>query len=168
MGGIVGAILGLPIAIFGFLAMRDPMRLSIFAPGEEGYYQRMVLDKPSRNSLRALGMLICLFGAGIATAGLGAAFKVRSLEAVSTSLWSLLGLLFLAFWCFGVVLAIWQAFRKKSFGWSDWFQLRGRALELGPIDVFPSVTPQMRKEALVFTIGFLVLVCLAAGFALVS
>jgi len=167
MGGIVGAILGLPIAIFGFLAMRDPMRLSIFAPGEEGYYQRMVLDKSSRNSLRALGMLVCLFGAGIATAGLGAAFKAHALQAVSSGLWSLLGVLFLGFWCLGVALAIWQALRNKSFGWSDWFQLRRRAIELGPIDVFPSVTSQMRKEALVSTIGFLVLVCLAAGFALI-
>ena len=167
MGGIVGAIIGLLIAIFGFLAMRNPMRLSIFAPGEEGYYQRMVLDKSSRNSLRALGMLICLFGAGTATAGLGAAFKARSMQAVSSGLWSLLVLLLLAFWCLGVALAIWQTLRKKSFGWSDWFQLRRRPIELGPIEVFPSVTPQMRKEALVFTIGFLVLVCLAAGYALI-
>ncbi len=91
MGGIVGALVGLAIAIFGFLVMRNPMRLSILAPGELGYYQRMVLDKSSRNSLRAFGMLMCLFGAGVATAGLGAAFKAHALQAMSDGLWSLIG-----------------------------------------------------------------------------
>ena len=143
------------------------MRLSIFAPGEQGYYQRMVLDKSSRNSLRAFGILICLFGAGISTAGLGAAFKTPQLQAMSDSLWSLLGVLFLALWCIGIAIGIWQALRKKSFGWSDWFQSRKRAIDLGPIDVFPPVTPQMRREALVFTIGFLILICMAAGSVLI-
>jgi hypothetical protein len=167
MGGIVGVFIGLPIAIFGFLVMRDPMRLSIFAPGEEGYYQRMVLDTSTRNSLRAFGVLICLFGAGIGTAGLAATFKAPVLRTMSSGLWALMGLLFLALWCYGVGAAIWQTLRGKSLGWSDWFQTRRRAIELGPIDVFPPITTQMRKEALVFTIGFLVLVCLAAGFALI-
>jgi hypothetical protein len=166
MGGIVGALLGLPVAVFGFLVMRNPMLLSIFAPGEEGYYQGMVLDTSPRNSLRAFGMLICLFGAGIATAGLGATFKARALQAMSNSLWALMGLVFLALWCFGLGLAIWRALRKEPFGWSDWFRMRRRAIELGPVEVFPSITPKMRKESLVFTLGFLVLVCIAAGFAL--
>ncbi len=167
MGGIVGMIIGLPIAVFGFLVMRNPMRLSIFAPGEEGYYQRMVLDTSQRNSLRAFGMLICLFGTGIATAAMGAAFKARVLQAMSSRLWALMGLLFATFWCFGVGVAIWQALRGKSLGWSDWFQSRRTAIQLGPIDMFPPITPQMRKEALAFTIAFLILVCLAAGFALI-
>src|ERR1700726_415039 len=162
MGGIVGVLVGLPISIFGFLVMRDPMRLSIFAPGEGGYYQRMVLDTSQRNSLRAFGMLICLFGAGIATAGLGTAFRARVLQAMSSRLWVLMGLLFAALWCFGVGVSVWQAFRGKSLGLSDWFQSRRRAIELGPIDVFPPITPQMRKEALAFTIGLLILVCIAA------
>jgi hypothetical protein len=167
MGGIVGALVGLAIAIFGFLVMRNPMRLSILAPGELGYYQRMVLDKSSRNSLRAFGMLMCLLGAGVATAGLGAAFKAHALQAMSDGLWSLLGVLFLALWCIGIAVAVWQALRKKSFGWSEWFQSRRRAIELGPIEVFPPITPQMRKEALAFTIGFLILVCVAAGSAFI-
>jgi len=167
MGGIVGAIIGLGIAIFGFLVMRDPLRLSIFAPGEEGYYQRMVFDALPRNSLRALGMLVCLFGASIVTAALGAAFKVRALQAMSKGLWALMVLSFLALWCFGIGSAIWQALRGKSSGWSDWFQSRRRAIELGPVDVFPSVTPQMRREALMFTVGFFVLVFVAAEAALI-
>jgi hypothetical protein len=167
MGAIIGTLIGLPIAIFGFLVMRNPMRLSIFAPGEQGYYQRMVLDKSSRNSLRVFGMLICLFGAGIATAALGAAFNAPTLRTMSNGLWSLLGVMFLTFWCVGIALGIWQAVRKKSFGWSDWFQSRRRAIELGPIDMFPPITPQMRKEALAFTIGFLILICVAAWFAII-
>jgi hypothetical protein len=167
MGGIVGVLIGLPIAIFGFLVMRNPMRLSIFAPGEQGYYQRMVLDKSSRNSLRVFGMLICLFGAGIAAAGLGAALNAPALRTISNGLWSLMGVMFLTFWCVGIAVGIWQAVRKKSLGWSDWFQLRRKGIELGEINVFPPITPQMQREATVFTIGFLVLLCIAASFAFI-
>ena len=167
MGGIIGTVVGVAVAIFGFLAMRNPIRLSIFAPGEEGYYQRMVLSASSRNSLRAFGMLICLFGSGIAASALAARFKTRALKDVSTALWSLMTLAFLALWCFGVGFAIWQALRGKSVGWSEWFQTRKKGIELGPIDVFPPITPRMRREALVFTVGFLVLVLVAAGAALI-
>jgi len=83
MGGIVGIVIGVPIAVFGFLVMRNPMRLSILAPGEEGYYQRMVLNTSSRNSLRAFGMLICLFGSGISASASGATFKTRALHDIS-------------------------------------------------------------------------------------
>jgi hypothetical protein len=163
---LVAMLAGLVIAIFGFLVMRNPMRLSIFAPTEEGYYQRMVLDASPRNTFRVLGMLICMFGAGIATAVLGGAFKVRALQAMSKGLWASMGLLFLAYWCFGIALTIWQALRGKSVGWSDWRQSRRRAIELGAIDVFPSVTPQMQREALMFTVGLFVLFFVAAGAAL--
>jgi hypothetical protein len=112
-------------------------------------------------------MLICLFGSGIATAGLGSTFKLDALQSVSNALLALMGLLFVAVWCFGVGFAIRQALRKKSLGWSDWFRLRRRGIELGPIDLFPAITPQMRKEALVFTVGFLILVCGAGGLALI-
>jgi hypothetical protein len=168
MGGIAAAALvGLPVAILGFLVMRNPMRLSILAPGEEGYYQRAFFDASSRNWARALGMLISLFGSSIAAAALAATFKTRVLQDISKGLWALMGLTFLALWCFGVGVAIWRAFRGKSLGWSEWFQMRKRGMELGPIDVSPSITPQMRKETLVFTVVFSVLVSVAAGFALV-
>ncbi len=167
MGGIVGTFIAVPVAIFGFLVMRNPIRLSILAPREEGYYQRMVLDASSRNSLRAFGMLVCLFGSSIAASALAATFKTRILQHISKELWALMGLSFLAMWCIGVGAAIWQAFRGKSLGWSEWFQMRKKAIELGPIDVFPPITPRMRREALMFTVGFLILVFVAAGAALI-
>lgn len=49
MGTIVGSLIGLALAVFGFAAMRDPMRLNLnpFSPSAKGYYQRMVLDGES-------------------------------------------------------------------------------------------------------------------------
>jgi hypothetical protein len=32
------------------------VKFVLFAPGEEGYYQRLVLDRPSRVGLRGFGM----------------------------------------------------------------------------------------------------------------
>ena len=83
MGGIVGTFIAVPVAIFGFLVMRNPIRLSILAPREEGYYQRMVLDASSRNFLGAFGMLVCLFGSSIAASALAATFKTRILQHIS-------------------------------------------------------------------------------------
>ena len=44
MGTIVGSVIGLAVAVFGFAAMRNPMRFNLgpFFPGAKGYYQRMV------------------------------------------------------------------------------------------------------------------------------
>ncbi len=166
MGGIVGILIGIPIAVFGFLVMRNPLRLSMLAPGEEGYYQRFLLNTTSRNSLRAFGMLICLFGSGIAASGLGAIFETRPLQDVSEGLWALMGITFVTLWCCSVGFAILNAMKGKPLGWSEWFQMRKKGIELGPIDVFPSITPQMRKETLGFTVGLFVLFSLAVGFAL--
>jgi hypothetical protein len=46
---------GLAVAAGGFLAMRNPMLFAMLAPGEEGHYQRMVLDPFRRFGLRMLG-----------------------------------------------------------------------------------------------------------------
>jgi hypothetical protein len=127
----------------------------------------MVLDASSHNSLRASGRLVCLFGTGIAASALAATFKTRALHDISTGLWALMSFAFLAMWCFGIGFVIWQALRGKSVGWSEWFQTRKKGIVLGPIVVFPSITPQMRKEALMFTVGRLVLVFVAAGAALI-
>lgn len=57
MGGFIGVLVGLPLAVFGFIVMRNPMRLALLSPlspGAEGYYQRMVLDTSMRNQLRVL------------------------------------------------------------------------------------------------------------------
>lgn len=167
MGGMVAALIGLSVAVFGFLVIWNPMRLSILAPGEEGYYQRALFDPSSRNIARAFGALICLFGGGITTEGLGSTFRKGYLQAASHGLWTLMGLMFLALWCLGIGLAIRNAIRGKPSGWSDWFRMRRAGIELGPLNVLPSTTPQMRRERLLFTIGFAILVFVAVSVALV-
>jgi hypothetical protein len=32
MGGLVGILVGLPLAVFGFMVMRNPMRLALLSP----------------------------------------------------------------------------------------------------------------------------------------
>ena len=94
MGAILGVLIGSLLAAFGFVAMRNPMRLNLFSfyAGAEGYYQRMVLDTSTRNQLRVLGALICLFGSSIFSASAGAELKVHFLSAISEGLWVLYGL----------------------------------------------------------------------------
>jgi hypothetical protein len=163
MGGIVGVLIGLPVATFGFLVMRNPMKLTLLSPWQEGYYQRMVLDTTMRIQLRVLGVLVCLFGASIATASLGSALKASSLSAASEGLWVLMGLTFCAAWGVGLILAIRQFFRGELF---DWWRMLKVSAELGPLDVFPPVTPRMQKEAKFFTLALLSLAVVAAAVAL--
>ena len=159
MGGIIGVLIGLPLAVFGFLVMRNPMRLSLLSPWSEGYYQRMFLDTGMRNQLRVLGVLMCLFGAGIFTDSLGAMVKAKSLNAISEGLWVLMGLIFYAAFGFGLILTIVQLFKGQLF---DWFRVWKVSAQLGPIDVFPPITPKMQREANVFTAILLTLASLAA------
>lgn len=161
MGEISGPVLGLAVAAFGFVAMRNPMRFNLnpFSPSSVGYYQRMVLDTSTRNQLRGLGALICLFGSGIFTGTLGAATKSHWLDAASNGLWMLLGCSFLVAWSLGVILFVWQSFRGQTF---EWFKAWKTAAQLGPIDVFPPITPQMRREARIFTTVLLALGCASA------
>jgi hypothetical protein len=161
---IFGMLIGFVIATFGFLVMRNPMRLSLLAPGAEGYYQRLVLDTSIRNQLRVFGTLICLFGTSILMASAGALFKAHVLDAISEGLWELMGLMFLVCWCGGIVLAIWQVSRGRSF---NWFQMWRVSAQLGPVNMFPPVTPEMQKEAILFTVGFVSLVCIAALAAII-
>jgi hypothetical protein len=44
VGTALISLVGDAIGAFGVLVMRNPMRLAVFAPGAEGYYQRLVLD----------------------------------------------------------------------------------------------------------------------------
>ena len=161
MGAIVGLVIGLALAVFGFAAMRNPMRLNLlpFAPSAEGYYQRLVLDTSTRNQLRVLGAFVCLFGSSIFTASLGAALKIHSLNAVSDGLWVLMGCIFFCAWGIGLILFVWQLFKGRTF---DWLQAWKSAAQLGPIDVFPTITPKMRREAQLSTLLLLTLACIAA------
>ena len=159
MGGVAGVLVGLSLAVFGFVVMRNPMRLTLLSPWSEGYYQRMVLDTAMRNQLRVLGVLVCLFGASILTDSLSATLKANFLHAISEGLWVLLGLIFFAAWGFGLILAIRQLFKGQLF---DWFRMWRVGAQLGPVDVFPPITPKMQREARFFTAALLTLACLAA------
>jgi hypothetical protein len=161
----VGSLIGLALAVFGFAAMRNPMRLNLnpFSPGAKGYFQRMVLDTTMRIQLRVLGVVLCLFGGSIFTALLGSALRVSSLNAVSEGLWVLMGLIFFAAWGAGLILAIRQLIRGELF---NWWRMWKVSADLGPIDVFPPVTPKMQLEARFFTIVLLSLALLSVIAAL--
>jgi hypothetical protein len=163
MGRFVGVLVGLPLAVFGFIVMRNPMRLSVFSPGAEGYYQRMALDTSMRNQLRVLGVLMCLFGSSILTASLGGMLKTHFLASISEGLWVLMVLIFWIAWCSGLVIFIWQLFKRRV---PNWFAMWRASVELGPIEMTPPVTPKMQREALVFTIALLTLATIAAGAAI--
>src|ERR1700693_1595578 len=159
MGGLVGVLAGLPLAVFGFMVMRNPLRLALLSPlspGAEGYYQRMVLDSSMRNQLRVLGVLMCLFGSGILLAALGAMLKSRHLAAISEGLWMLMGLIFCAAWCSGLVLFIWQLSKRQV---PNWFAMWRAGVELGPIEMVPPVSPQMQRETVLHRGAFVALRC---------
>jgi hypothetical protein len=160
VGGAIGTVLGLTVGVLGFIMMRDPMKLSLLAPGQEGYYQRMVLDRWSRISLRILGVLVSLFGMVIFSAALGGWIRVRALSAVSDGLLVEMGLLFIAGWVLGLILTVVQTIRGQLF---DWFRFWKQSILLGPINVCPPMTPAMVKESRAFTVGFCVLLGVAIG-----
>lgn len=165
MGTIVGSLIGLALLLFGFAAMRDPMRLNLnpFSPSTKGYYQRMVLDSTMRIQLRVLGVLVCLFGGSIFTASLGSALRVSSLNTVSEGLWVLTALIFFTAWSAGLVLAIRQLIKGELF---NWWRMWKVSAELGPVDAFPPVTRKMQREARFFTIALLSLALISVIAAL--
>ena len=166
MGSFIGALIGAIVATLGFLVVRNPMRLAVLAPGARGYYQRMVLDTPSRNSLRLLGALVCTLGLSIGTAALGGLLKSSILQSISDGFLALAWLLFISGWVAGLVLAVVQLIRGRGF--SDWFQIWRTSAVLGEVNVYPPVTPKMRREAILSTIIFGVLVFVTIGAALLS
>jgi hypothetical protein len=166
MGGLIGSVIGFALVGFGFLVMRNPVKLVLLAPGEEGYYQRLVLDRSSRVGLRVLGMGVSLFGSVILTAALGGFSGLHFFKVVSDGLLTLMTLLFLGAWGFGALYSIVQLFRGRFEGWSDWVRRRRVEIELGPIAVYPPATAAMRNEANAFTVGFFVIVVISVVSAL--
>jgi hypothetical protein len=162
MGAVVGVLLGLLVGTFGFLVMRNAMRLALLS-WQKAYYQRMVLDTTMRNQFRILGVLVCLFGSSIFVASLGSALRVSSLSAVSEGLWVLMGSIFFAAWGVGLILAIRQLVKGELF---NWWRMWKVSAELGPIDIFPPVTPKMQREARCFTIALLSLALISVVAAL--
>jgi len=157
-GGVIGTAVGLAVGVCGFVVMRDHMMLSLLAPGEGGYYQRMVLDRWSRIPMRLFGLFISLFGLGIFSAALAALLKVSILKVVSDGLMVEMGLLFAVTWVFGAVAFVVQAIRGHAL---DWIRLRQRGIELSSIAVDPPITPAMVQESKLFTLGFSILLAVA-------
>ena len=166
MGGFIGAVIGAILATFGFLVMWNPMRLAMLAPGARGYYQRMVLETSSRNQLRILGVLVCTFGLCIGTAASGGLLKSHVLQSISDGFLVLLRVVFISAWVAGLILAIVQLMRGRGFG--DWFQIWRKSAVLGEVNVYPPVTPKMRREAILFTIIFGGSLCVTIIAALLS
>jgi len=166
MGGLIGAVIGAILATFGFLVMRNPMRLAMLAPGARGYYQRMVLDTSSRNQLRILGVLVCTFGLCIGTAASGGLLKSRVLQSISDGFLALLWLVFISAWVAGLILVIVQLVRGRRFG--DWFQMWRTGAVLGEVNVYPPETPKMRREAIFFTVIVGAAVCITIIAVLLS
>jgi len=150
------------IAAMGFLVMRNPMRLAMLAPIAQGYYQRIVLDRFQRNQMRMLGMVLSFFGLMIFTAALKEPFRSKIVDAVSSGMLVLLWLAFISAWVFGLIYAIVQLIRGR---WKEfffgWFRMYRQGMELGPIDVYPAITPQMRRESLWFTVVYFFLIGLS-------
>jgi hypothetical protein len=70
-----------------------------------------------------------------------------------------MGLIFWVAWCSGLVIFIWQLFKRRV---PNWFAMWRAGVELGPIEMIPPVTPKMQREALVFTTTLLTLAVIAA------
>jgi hypothetical protein len=85
--------------------------------------------------------------------------KARFLAAISEGLWVLMGLIFYVAWCSGLVIFVWQLFKRRV---PNWFAMWRAGIELGPIEMAPSVTPKMQREALFFTVALLTLAAFAA------
>ena len=105
--------------------------------------------------MHTLGLLVCLFGLVILTAASSGLLKQPALNAVSDSLLMLMGLVFCSTWILGALLFIVRLIRGRAL---DYLGLWRRGIELGPINIYPPITPTMQKEARNFTLVFCILV----------
>jgi hypothetical protein len=121
------------LAVIGILVMRNPLLLARLAPGEKGYYQRMVLDRFQRIQMRVLGMIVSFFGLVILTAGLNGMLKLEVLQTISSGFLVLLWLSFIAAIGFGLIYFVVRLVGgRASELFTDWFEMRQRQVELGP------------------------------------
>lgn len=117
MAAGVMAVIGLFIGVWGFLVMRNPYRLSILAPSQRGYYQRLVLDTMQRNLLRVLGAFICLFGSTISAHAIASVSKAHTFDAIGEALGLLLAVTFGIGFFAGVVITSIQTARGELLNW---------------------------------------------------
>jgi hypothetical protein len=169
MQNIAGEILILAvlfgIAAAGFLAMQNPMLFALLAPGEEGYYQRMLLDPFQRFQMRMLGMIFSFFGLTPLADALSHLFRYRILDAASKGMLGLLGFSFIACIAIGMIFLVIEGIRGR--GWElvfGWFARRKRDSALGPIVPSPFPRRRMRAESAAFTFVYCLLVVLSPVF----
>ncbi len=149
--------------------MRNPMLFVFLAPGTEGYYQRMVLDRRQRNQLRMLGMIFSFFGLAMLTGVLSGRLSSKIFGAISNGMLVLLWISFTSAFMFGIIYSVVQIFRgrgKELF--TDWFKMYRQGIELGPIDVSPTITPRMGRESIAFTAIYCSLIALTLVVAFVA
>jgi hypothetical protein len=158
---------GCALASFGFLVMRNPMCLASISPRTEGYYQRMVLDRYQRIRLRMVGMLMSFFGLVFLVGALNGLLRSKALDSLSEGLLALLWFSFIACISFGVIRFIVQIVRgRTNEDFQNWFRALKIGMKLGPIAVYPPITPRMKSESKAFTIAYCFLVGLTVGIAL--
>jgi len=164
MAALVMTIIGFLIWLLMFLSMRDPMRFFwLSSTLAAGYHQRMVLDRWQRISMRIVAVVFSFFGLSLSVNGLSSALHNRVLGRVSTGLWLALGILFLCAWIFGLVSLIVRSIVRGSITavlWTDWWKMYRDGITLGPIEVFPAITPAMHKERWIFTAAYFALVAI--------
>jgi hypothetical protein len=168
MGDLLGVFIGLVIAVFGVMIMRDPIRLAWLDPRATAYYQRTALRGPlGRHQSRMLGMILSFFGWVIVTGVLSGISKIKILDSISNGFLVLLWLSFTACFVFGVIYSIYQIIRgqgKELLLGS--FKMRKRFIELGPVDFDPATTRQMQKEANIFTVIYFTLIGISSMLSL--
>ncbi len=119
----------------------------------------MVLDRFQRNQMRMLGMFLSFLGLMIFTGALKGFLLSKIFDAVSIGMLVLLWISFISVCLFGFTYAIVQLIRGRGkelfFGW---FRMYRQGIELGPIDVYPAITPRMRRESVGFTVVYFLLI----------
>jgi hypothetical protein len=162
MGVLIGMLVSLALTAFGFIVMRNPIRMAVLSPGMKGYYQRLMLDTSMRNQIRVVGLVFCLLGASVFTFVLSWITKAEFLRTIGQGLWVLLNCVFWVAFCFGLVLTIRQFIHGQLL---DWLRMWRKGTELAAVESF-TPTPAMRKEAAFFTLALLASVFIAAVFSL--
>jgi hypothetical protein len=167
MFSVLIVALGFLLAAVGFLAMRNPMVYGFFAPGREGYYQRMVLDRYQRIQLRLVSMFFSFFGLMLLTNALKGVSRFNALDALADGFLVLLSISFITVFGVGLIYSIVQLVRgRMEQEFQNWFRMWKEGIELGPIAVCPAITPRMKAESRVFTLVYCTLIALTVIAAL--
>jgi hypothetical protein len=160
MGSALALIIGIGMAAFGFLIMRDPIRLARFEPAAEAYYQRIIARGPiDRYQFRMMGLILSFFGWAVLSAGLSGILRIRGLDNISDGFLVLLWLSFIGTFIFGIIRLIYELTIGQGMDFLfGFFKMRRRFIALGPIDFDEATILDMQKEAKIITAIYFVLV----------